>query len=194
MLKPLLLPIAVFCLAACSQEVKPEQSVAYATEAVKLFQQACVQTGGSGDAVGEWATQQQFRKMTVNDIKNLPPGMMELDAQSVWQAGRQGAVFYLSTTSDTCSVKTAKADSMVVEKAFDRIALAGQPGIEPRLEEKSFVSSPFPFTRIAYIWHETDSGRDIRLAANMSSSKHLPAQLALMLIRPPANTSAVNGE
>ncbi|MCS4533816.1 NMCC_0638 family (lipo)protein [Neisseria montereyensis] len=194
MLKTLLLPIAVFSLASCSQEVKPEQSAAYATEAVKLFEQACVQTGGGAAAVGEWAGQQPFQKMTAEDIKNLPPGMMELDAQSVWQTERQGAVFYLSTTSDSCNVKTAKADGTVVEKAFDRIALAGRPGIEPRLEEKSFVSSPFPFTRIAYIWHETDSGGDIRLTANMSSSEQLPAQLALSFIRPPANIPAVNGE
>lgn len=178
--------------AACGQGgVAPEQAAAYSAEAVQLFEQACAAHNGNAQSTSAWAQQQNLQPLSTEAVKKLPAGMMELDAQAVWQTERNGAVFYLSTAPAACSVKTAVADEAAARRAFAALAEQGGEGAQARFRSENSVTSPFPFRQVVYARLEPGSGEEILLTANTSPSELVPAQLALHLSRRPLGISPV---
>ncbi len=181
-----LLPVLAVLLAACGQGgVAPEQAGAYSAEAVRLFAQGCVAHGGNAQSTAAWAQQHNLQPLSAEAVKKLPAGMMELDAQAVWQTERNGTVFYLSTAPASCSVKTAVADEAAARRDFVAMAEQDVEGAAARFRSENSVSSPFPFRQLVYSRLEPAGSEEILLTANTSPSEHVPAQLALHLSRRP---------
>ncbi len=181
-----LLPVLAVLLSACGQGgVAPEQAAAYSAEAVRLFAQGCVAHGGNAQGTAAWAQQHNLQPLSAEAVKKLPAGMMELDAQAVWQTERNGAVFYLSTAPASCSVKTAVADEAAARRDFVAMAEQDVEGAAARFRSENSVSSPFPFRQLVYSRLEPAGSEEILLTANTSPSEHVPAQLALHLSRRP---------
>ncbi len=181
-----LLPVLAVLLSACGQGgVAPEQAAAYSAEAVRLFAQGCVAHGGNAQGTAAWAQQHNLQPLSAEAVKKLPAGMMELDAQAVWQTERNGTVFYLSTAPASCSVKTAVADEAAARRDFVAMAEQDVEGAAARFRSENSVSSPFPFRQLVYSRLEPAGSEEILLTANTSPSEHVPAQLALHLSRRP---------
>ncbi len=181
-----LLPVLAVLLSACGQGgVAPEQAAAYSAEAVRLFAQGCVAHGGNAQSTAAWAQQHNLQPLSAEAVKKLPAGMMELDAQAVWQTERNGTVFYLSTAPASCSVKTAVADEAAARRDFVAMAEQDVEGAAARFRSENSVSSPFPFRQLVYSRLEPAGSEEILLTANTSPSEHVPAQLALHLSRRP---------
>ena len=178
-------------LAACGQNAPQQQSDKPAEEAVRLFEQACIVNDGRAQSVAVWAERQQLRLLDGNAVKKLPLGMMELNAQSVWETERQGAVFYISTAPASCSVKTARADHQTAARLFTELAERGRGSAVGRFRAAHSTPSPFPFNQLVYSWHENGSPEEILLTANTSPSEHVPAQLALYFTRQAVSTANV---
>lgn len=187
-----LLPVLAVLLSACGQGgVAPEQAAAYSAEAVRLFAQGCVAHGGNAQSTAAWAQQHNLQPLSAEAVKKLPAGMMELDAQAVWQTERNGAVFYLSTAPASCSVKTAVADEAAARRDFVAMAEQGGEGAAARFRSENSVASPFPFRQLVYSRLEPAGSEEILLTANTSPSEHVPAQLALHLSRRPLGLNPV---
>lgn len=191
-MKPVIFGLAVVLLAACGrQQPNPEQAADYAAEAVRLFTQACAAHNGDTQQTAAWAAQHGLQPLDTTAVKQLPAGMMELEAQAVWQTERNGGVFYLSTGPASCSVKTAVADEAAARKAFALLAEGGETGAAAQLRFENSVSSPFPFRQLVYARLLPESGEEILLSANTSPSNLVPAQLVLHLARKPLDAASV---
>ncbi|UOO78012.1 hypothetical protein LVJ85_06010 [Neisseria sp. Dent CA1/247] len=186
-----LLPAVLFT-ASCGENIPPERLESHAAQAVQLFEEVCVGNNGNPQNVAAWASQQQLPMLDEAAVKNLPLGMMELDAQAVWTVEKDGATFYISTAPGSCSVKTPRADHQAARQYFVALAEKGRAGATAMLRADNGVSSPFPFNQLVYGWHENGADEEILLTANTSPSEHVPAQLALYLTRQPLGMKVIS--
>lgn len=189
----LLAALTVALLAACGEENAPEEDAvlrqAAAKDAVALFFETCIPYVAQGKGV----TKQGFAELDEQAVKKLPFGMMEINAQKVWQ-GKIGAnEFFISTAADGgCSVKTQKADENTARQAFRQASEQGFAGMTAHLRGDNGTTTPFPVKQLVYSWLKQDSTDEILLTANTSVSDQLPAQLALHAVHKgiQANVSA----
>lgn len=188
-----LLPAALFT-ASCGGKIPQEQLENHAAQAVGLFEEVCVGSNGHPQDVAAWAAQKQLPMLDEATVKNLPLGMMELDAQAVWKVEKDGATFYISSAPGSCSVKTPRADHQAARQHFVALAEKGRAGATAMLRADNGVSSPFPFNQLVYGWHNSDAGEEILLTANTSPSEHVPAQLALYLTRQPLGIKVIGSQ
>lgn len=178
-------------LAACgSESLTAEQKTERAETAVALFAEACVAHQGEPGKVAAWA-QAKAQPLPENEQRALPLGIMETDAQAVWTLQRGGAVYYLSLASDSCSIKTERADDETVRTRFAALAAAPPQGMAQELRADRAVSSPFPFRQLSYAWRAAGSGEETVLSANTSPSEQLPVQAALYLVWRTLNAQTV---
>lgn len=188
-----LLP-AILLTASCGGNTPQEQLESHAAQAVRLFEEVCIGTDGNPKKIEAWTAQQQLPMLDEAAVKNLPLGMMELDAQSVWTVEKDGATFYISTAPGSCSVKTPRADHQAARKYFVALAEKSEAGATVMLRADNGVSSPFPFNQLVYGRHENGADEEILLTANTSPSEHVPAQLALYLTRQPSAMKVIGSQ
>ena len=101
--------VLAVCLSACGNEgVLPQNATDYAQNVTDLFRQSCVAADGDAALVGEFANANKLVLLSKKDIADLPAGMMDLEALSIWKKTENGADYYLSLTEDSCSVRTLK--------------------------------------------------------------------------------------
>ncbi len=176
-------------LAACgnnNHKADPTQLHNNAQEAVRLFFQSCVAEEGDNSRIASWAAKNGFHPLDAEAVGRLPLGMIELDAQNVWQGERGGALFYLTSGSGgDCSLKTAQADEAVVRAQFTAAAQQDTAGITVRERGNHYSATPFPFSQLVYSWQRGDEAVETLLGANTSPSEQVPAQVALHFSRAP---------
>ena len=111
--------VSAVCLSACGNEsVSPQNAADYAQNVTDLFRQSCVAADGDAALVGEFANANKLILLSKKDIADLPAGMMDLEALSIWKKTETGADYYLSLTEDRCCVRTAKADDHLISNQF----------------------------------------------------------------------------
>ena len=111
--------VSAVCLSACGNESVSLQNAAdYAQNVTDLFRQSCVAADGDAALVGEFANANKLVLLSKKEIADLPAGMMDLEALSIWKKTVNGADYYLSLTEDSCSVRTAKANDHLIFKQF----------------------------------------------------------------------------
>ena len=139
------LAVLAVCLSACGNEgVSPQNAADYAQNVTDLFRQSCVAADGDAALVGEFANANKLVLLSKKDIADLPAGMMDLEALSIWKKTENGADYYLNLTEDSCSVRTAKADDHLIFKQF--LALAENPpqGLNAELRADNLAETPLP--------------------------------------------------
>ncbi|MCP1661206.1 NMCC_0638 family (lipo)protein [Neisseria perflava] len=180
--KRLMLPMLAVLLAACgSSEKSAEQKIQDAQTAVVLFAASCAANDGHPAQVAAWAAQQQAGALTPEQVKQLPFGLIEPDAQAVWKLEKNGSAFYLTLTADSCSLKAEKADEATVRSEFEKLLRQGRTGVNVELRIDKATQSPFPFSQLSYAWRAAGSPDETLLTANTSVSDKLPAQAVLTL-------------
>ena len=136
-----------------------------------------------GDAalVGEFANANKLVLLSKKDIADLPAGMMDLEALSIWKKTENGVDYYLSLTEDSCSVRTAKADDHLIFKQF--LALAENPpqGLNAELRADNLAEAPLPMRQISYAWRASGSPKETLLTVKTTSSEHFPVQAVFYL-------------
>lgn len=184
----LLLPL----LAGCGEQPSEQELTRHAETAVALFFQSCVHHFGVAAEVSTWARQNGFVPLDKAAQEKLPFGMIELDAQHVWQADKNGGVFYLSTMPENgCSIKVLQADESTVRQRFAEWAEQGAAGLTVAKRADHYSASPFPFSRLVYAWYGQDRRNEILLAANTSPDTRIPAQASLSFNREPISNATV---
>ncbi|EMT7699538.1 hypothetical protein NT845_001227, partial [Neisseria gonorrhoeae] len=116
-----MLLLSAFVLAACNAQNRQSgvRHQDFARVAVDLFRSACVLTQGSFEPVSKFAA------VGKEDLSRLPPAVAEPDVQALWTLERDGGIYYLSLTRDSCSVKAERADSAALLEHFS--GLVRQP-------------------------------------------------------------------
>lgn len=181
-MRAVLLTLAAACLAACgADELTQVQKETREQNAVDLFAQTCAAFDGDAARISAWANANRAAELSAEERKNLPFGMIELDAQKVWQIQRDDAQYYLSIAPESCSVKTEKADEERVRRAFIELVQQQKGSRAVELRADNAAQTPFPFRQLAYAWRANGSPKEIVLTANTSPSDQLPAQAALSL-------------
>ena len=178
-------------LAACADEaVQPEVQEARGRHAVALFAQSCVAHNGAAAEISAWAESSRAKRATVEDIKRLPFSLIEPDVQSLWQVVHDDAVYYVSLTGDSCSVKAERADEQAVRQAFTALVMQVPKGVNAEMRADQATQTPFPFRQLVYAWRAEGSGDETVLSANTSISRQLPAQAVLSLTHKSYRTNA----
>ncbi|HEZ0078056.1 TPA: hypothetical protein WI123_000215 [Neisseria meningitidis] len=181
-IRPIVL-FVTFIFAACSAKNQPsdEDRQSFARIAVDLFRSACVLTQGSFESVSKFAAVGHFVPVGKEDLSHLPPTVAEPDVQALWTLERDGGIYYLSLTRDSCSVKAERADSAALLEHFD--GLIRQPPQNKNLELRAeqSVREPFETRQISYAWREAGSPEETVLTAQTADSSDLPVQAVLNL-------------
>lgn len=120
-----MLLLSAFVLAACNAQNRQSgvRHQDFARVAVDLFRSACVLTQGSFEPVSKFAAVGHFVPVGKEDLSRLPPAVAE--PQALWTLERDGGIYYLSLTRDSCSVKAERADSAALLEHFS--GLVRQP-------------------------------------------------------------------
>lgn len=103
-----MLLLSAFVLAACNAQNRQSgvRHQDFARVAVDLFRSACVLTQGSFEPVSKFAAVGHFVPVGKEDLSRLPPAVAEPDVQALWTLERDGGIYYLSLTRDSCSVES----------------------------------------------------------------------------------------
>lgn len=179
-----LLTLAAFSvlLAACGrEEVPPEQMADRANEAAELFRQGCVAFDGAADKVRAFADNEKLTALNAEEIGRLHAGFIEPDALAVWKKTQDGADYYLSLTSDSCSVKTARADENLIRKQFMVLVENPPKGLNNELRTDQASESPVPIRQLSYAWRASGSPEETLLTVKTTPSDQLPVQAVFYL-------------
>ena len=174
--------VLAVCLSACGNEgVSPQNAADYAQNVTDLFRQSCVAADGDAAIVGEFANANKLVLLSKKDMADLPAGMMDLEALSIWKKTVNGADYYLSLTEDSCSVRTAKANDHLIFKQF--LALAENPpqGLNAELRADNLAETPLPMRQISYAWRASGSPKETLLTVKTTSFEHFPVQAVFYL-------------
>ena len=174
--------VLAVCLSACGNEgVSPQNAADYAQNVTDLFRQSCVAADGDAALVGEFATANKLVLLSKKDIADLPAGMMDLEALSVWKKTENGADYYLSLTGDSCSVKTARADETLIRKQFMVLVENPPKGLNNELRTDQASESPIPIRQLSYAWRAQGSSEETLLTVKTTPSDQLPVQAVFYL-------------
>ena len=181
-IRPIVL-FVTFIFAACSAKNQPsdEDRQSFARIAVDLFRSACVLTQGSFESVSKFAAVGHFVPVGKEDLSHLPPTVAEPDVQALWTLERDGGIYYLSLTRDSCSVKAERADSAVLLEHFDGLVRQPPKNANIELRAEQSVQAPFEIRQVSYAWRETGSPEETVLTAQTADSPDLPVQAVLNL-------------
>ena len=181
-IRPIVL-FVTFIFAACSVKNQPsdEDRQSFARIAVDLFRSACVLTQGSFESVSKFAAVGHFVPVGKEDLSHLPPTVAEPDVQALWTLERDGGIYYLSLTRDSCSVKAERADSAVLLEHFDGLVRQPPKNANIELRAEQSVQAPFEIRQVSYAWRETGSPEETVLTAQTADSPDLPVQAVLNL-------------
>jgi len=174
--------VLAVCLSACGNEgVSPQNAADYAQNVTDLFRQSCVAADGDAALVGEFANANKLVLLSKKDIADLPAGMMDLEALSIWKKTVNGADYYLSLTGDSCSVKTARADENLIRKQFMVLVENPPKGLNNELRTDQASESPVPIRQLSYAWRASGSPEETLLTVKTTPSDQLPVQAVFYL-------------
>ncbi|WP_250313732.1 hypothetical protein [Neisseria sp. Marseille-Q6792] len=181
-IRPIVL-FVTFIFAACSAKNQPsdEDRQSFARIAVDLFRNACVSTQGGFEPVSKFAAVGHFVPVGKEDLSHLPPTVAEPDVQALWTLERDGGIYYLSLTRDSCSVKAERADSAALLEHFDGLVRHPPQNKNLELRAEQSVQAPFEIRQVSYAWREAGSPEETVLTAQTADSPDLPVQAVLNL-------------
>ncbi|WP_439787886.1 NMCC_0638 family (lipo)protein [Neisseria bergeri] len=179
----LMLLLPAFVLAACHAQNRQSgvRHQDFARVAVDLFRNACVLTQGGFEPVSKFATVGHFVPVGKEDLSRLPPAVAEPDVQALWTLERDGGIYYLSLTRDSCSVKAERVDSAALLEHFDGLVRHPPQNKNLELRAEQSVQAPFEIRQVSYAWRETGSPEETVLTAQTADSPYLPVQAVLNL-------------
>lgn len=181
-IRPIVL-FVTFIFAACSAKNQPsdEDRQSFARIAVDLFRSACVSTQGGFEPVSKFAAVGHFVPVGKEDLSRLPPAVAEPDVQVLWTLERDGGIYYLSLTRDSCSVKAKYADAAALLEHFSGLVRHPPQNKNLELRAEQSVQAPFETRQISYAWREAGSPEETVLTAQTADSPDLPVQAVLNL-------------
>nr|WP_301912501.1 hypothetical protein [Neisseria viridiae] len=122
--------------------------------------------------------------MSLSERKTCPacrPLLREPDVQALWTLERDGGIYYLSLTRDSCSVKAERADSAALLEHFDGLVRQPPKNANIELRAQQAVQTPFEIRQVSYAWRSTGSSEETVLTAQTADSPDLPVQVVLNL-------------
>nr|WP_301885012.1 hypothetical protein [Neisseria uirgultaei] len=172
-----------FIFAACSAKNQPsdEDRQSFARIAVDLFRNACVSTQGGFEPVSAFADTGRFTLVGKDETLHMRAEVAEPDVQALWTLERDGGIYYLSLTRDSCSVKAERADSAALLEHFDGLVRQPPKNANIELRAEQAVQTPFEIRQISYAWREAGSPEETVLTAQTADSPDLPVQAVLNL-------------
>lgn len=181
-IRPIVL-FVTFIFAACSAKNQPsdEDRQSFARIAVDLFRNACVSTQGGFEPVSKFAAVGHFVPVGKEDLSHLPPAVAEPDARALWTLERDGGIYYLSLTRNSCSVKAKYADAAALLEHFSGLVRHPPQNKNLELRAEQSVQAPFETRQISYAWREAGSPEETVLTAQTADSPDLPVQAVLNL-------------